>query len=81
MGFRPEDIRLSREAKPGFKPIRVFVTEELGNENFIILDSGDGNRITARAPSDMVFSDDSQVWYDVDESKAHHFNSVTGERL
>lgn len=81
LGFRPEDITISKEAKPGYLPIRVFVTEELGNENFIVMDGGGNSRITARVDSSFTVSDDSQIWFSINEDKAHLFDVTTGVRL
>jgi len=81
LGFRPEDIRVSKVAKAGFSPARVFITEELGNENFIILDGGGENRLTVRTPGDFKVADDSQIWIAVDDERAHLFDSKSGARL
>lgn len=81
LGFRPEDIQISKESKPGFNPIKVFITEELGNENFIILDGGGGTRFTVRVSSDFSVQDNSQIWFSINEEKAHLFDGPSGNRI
>ena len=80
LGVRPEDVELSISGKPGFSPARVWVTEEMGNETLVVLSTGD-RQITARAPADVRFDFDAQVWFRFRESKLHWFEADTGFRI
>jgi len=78
-GVRPEDVELSLTGRPGWSEGRVYVTEEMGNENLVVLNY-DGARITARAPSDMRLDIDTPVWFFFRPDKVHLFDAVTRSR-
>jgi multiple sugar transport system ATP-binding protein len=80
LGIRPEDIELSMTDQPGWSAGRVYVTEEMGNENLVVLNC-DADRVTARAPSDMRLDFDTPVWFRFRPDKIHRFDPVTRSRL
>jgi multiple sugar transport system ATP-binding protein len=80
LGIRPEDIELSMTDQPGFSAARVYVTEEMGNENLVVINSG-GNRVTARVPSDVRLDFDTPVWFCFRPEKLHRFHKFTGARV
>jgi multiple sugar transport system ATP-binding protein len=80
LGVRPEDVDLSTTAQPGWSAGRVYVTEEMGNENLVVLNC-DGGRVTARVPSDMRFDFDTPVWFCFRPDKIHRFDAATRSRL
>ncbi len=52
LGIRPEDIRIWTESTDGALPATVYVTEQMGNETLVVLQSGD-LKLMARAPADF----------------------------
>jgi multiple sugar transport system ATP-binding protein len=80
LGIRPEDIELSMTDQSGWSTGRVYVTEEMGNENLVVLNC-DGGRITARVPSDMRLDFDTPVWFRMRPDKVHRFHKSTGARV
>jgi multiple sugar transport system ATP-binding protein len=80
LGIRPEDIELSMTDQPGWFAGRVYVTEEMGNENLVVLNY-DGGRVTARVPSDMRFDFDTPVWFRARPEKLHRFHKSTSARV
>jgi multiple sugar transport system ATP-binding protein len=80
LGIRPEHVTVSAGARAGWLPAKVYVTELMGNETLVFLNLG-GNRIIARAPSEFRAEVESDLWVQVDVSKAHFFDEHTGEVL
>jgi multiple sugar transport system ATP-binding protein len=80
IGVRPEDVELSLTDRPGWSAARVYVTEEMGNENLVVLNY-DGDRVTARVPSDMRLDFDTPVWFCFRPDKIHRFDKASGARL
>jgi multiple sugar transport system ATP-binding protein len=79
-GIRPENIEISTTQRDGWWPAKVYVTELMGSETFVIVEIGK-QKIIARAASDFRADTGSSVWIDFDFRKAHWFNSQTGTRL
>ncbi len=80
LGVRPEDVELSMTDQPGWSAGRVYVTEEMGNENLVVLNC-DGDRVTARVPSDMRLDFDTPVWFCFRPDKIHRFDAATRSRV
>lgn len=79
LGIRPEDVELSMSDQPGFSSARVWVTEEMGNETLVVIQTGD-RQITARAPADLRLDFDARVWFRFREGKQHWFDA-SGVRI
>jgi len=73
LGFRPEDIELAPQSTDGFHPARVYVTEDLGDTSYIVLDAG-GARIVARGTGEI----DQPVWFRPRCNRLHLFDTKTG---
>lgn len=80
IGVRPEDVELSLTDRPGWSAGRVYVIEEMGNENLVVLNY-DGGRVTARVSSDIRFDFDTPVWFCFRPDKIHRFDRATRSRL
>jgi multiple sugar transport system ATP-binding protein len=80
LGIRPEHIHVSPEARDGWLPASVYVTELMGSETFVFLKLGN-DKIIARAGSEFRAELESTVWLHVDIDKAHFFDVATGARL
>ncbi len=80
LGVRPEDVELSMTEQPGWKPARVYVTEEMGNETLVRL-AVDDSHITARAAAGARLDFDMPVWFRFREDKLHWFDQASGRRL
>jgi len=79
LGIRPEHIKIVTGPRGDWYPAKVYVTELMGSETFVILQVG-AARIVARAPGDFGAEADSSVWISFDMTKAHWFD-VSGRRL
>lgn len=79
-GLRPENVQLSDAARDGWLAGKVYVTELMGSETFVIVEIGK-EKIVARGPGDFRAETGSNVWIHFDQAKAHWFNSQTGRRL
>jgi len=80
LGIRPEDVEFSTTDQLGFTPVRVWVTEDLGNETLIRLAVG-GIHITLRAPAGTRADFDTSAWFRIRPEKIHWFNTQTTEAL
>ena len=79
LGIRPEDIQVSTTAREGWHAAKVFVTELMGSETFVILRFGEV-KLTARAAADFRAQTDDPVWLDFDLTRAHVFDE-SGRRV
>ena len=73
LGFRPEDVELAAQSTDGFHPARVYVTEDLGDTSYVVLDAG-GARIIARGAGVV----DQPVWFRPRRDRLHIFDTRTG---
>jgi multiple sugar transport system ATP-binding protein len=76
LGFRPEDVEISTQAAEGFSPARVYVTEDLGDTSYVVLEAG-SLRITVRGAA-MA---DQGVWFRPRQDRLHIFDAKTGRRV
>lgn len=80
LGIRPEHVQVSGIQHDGWAPAKVYVTELMGSETFVFVMIGN-EKVIARAPGDFRAEVESTVWVHIDMTKAHFFDSVTGQRL
>lgn len=80
LGLRPQNIQVSATRRDGWLPATIYVTELMGSETFVIVETGN-QRIIARASGDFHAETGNQAWLSPDPAKAHWFDSQTGLRL
>ncbi len=80
LGVRPEHIEVSAEAREGWLPASVYVTELMGNETFVFLQLGRA-KLIARAPASFRADTDAPVWMRVAPDKLHFFDAATEDAL
>jgi multiple sugar transport system ATP-binding protein len=80
MGIRPEHIRVAATARDGWTQATVYVTELMGSEVLVVLESGD-KQIVARAPGNFRADTGSTVWIEFDAQQVHFFDSEDGVRI
>jgi multiple sugar transport system ATP-binding protein len=79
-GVRPEQVRLSTIQSAHWTPVKVYVTELMGSETFVIVETG-SQKIIARTPGNFRADSGRSAWISFDLTKAHLFDSLSGERL
>ena len=80
LGVRPEDIALSREPKPDFVPVEVYVVEPLGSEKIVNVQLA-GHVLKARTPPTFAARTGETLFARVDQSRAHLFDANTTENV
>lgn len=80
IGFRPEHISVSDEAKEDWQQAKVYVTELMGNETFVFIEIGT-SKLIARASADFRADFGVNVSVKFNMNKAHFFDSNTGEAI
>jgi multiple sugar transport system ATP-binding protein len=80
LGIRPEDIHVSLSQRDDWHQAKVYVTELMGSETFVILQLGEA-KLTARAAGDFRAEHDSPLRIEFDATKAHFFDPETGLRI
>jgi multiple sugar transport system ATP-binding protein len=80
LGFRPEDLTLSRTPKPGAMETEVYMYEPLGSEVIADLKVGD-NIIKAKTAPDFSMNIGEKLWLTVKEDVMHIFDKKTEETL
>jgi ABC-type sugar transport system ATPase subunit len=80
IGVRPEDIDFSLSEQPGWKPARVYVVEEMGNETIVRL-AAEKTHLTVRVAAGIKLDFDQSCWYRLREEKLHRFDTSTGLRI
>ena len=83
VGFRPEDVEVSLAEPSGGRKMcagKVFVTEELGDESFVLIGLGGAERttVTVRISPDLKPVDDAPIWFLPRPEKLHVFDGTTG---
>lgn len=79
-GVRPEDIQVLNDPGVGRSPGRVLLTEPMGNETLVTLESA-GERVVARAPADYLAVPGEEVHFAVDPGRVLFFSKATGRRV
>ncbi len=80
LGIRSEHVKLSHQSQPGWQAGRVFVSESTGSETLVSFQCG-GQRLTARVAGSERFDFDAVVWFSLDSTQLHLFESATGRSL
>ena len=80
LGVRPEHVRVSTIQSGHWTPVTVYVTELMGNETFVIVQTG-SQKIIARIPGGFRADSGRSAWISFDLTKAHLFDAETGRRL
>ncbi|MBC8101369.1 MAG: ABC transporter ATP-binding protein [Cytophagales bacterium] len=80
LGVRPEDIALSREPKPEFLAVEVYVVEPLGSENILSILLG-GHLLKARTAPTFPARVGETLFARVDQTRAHLFDTQTTQRV
>jgi multiple sugar transport system ATP-binding protein len=75
LGIRAENIHVSTEERPAGLPAQVYVTESMGNETFVFLQLGDGEKIIARAPATFSADLESRVWVSLEADEGVFFDT------
>ena len=72
-GFRPEHVALSAAA--GDIPGTVALTEHLGADTFLHVDTGELGRLTVRAPGDFMGKPGDTIFVTPDPARVHRFDA------
>ncbi len=80
VGIRPEDVAVFGEPGPGRTPGRVLLSEPMGNETIVTLQSED-TRVVARASADFRAPPDAAVFFSISAEKVLYFDAGTGRRF
>ena len=80
LGVRPEDIALSREPKPDFVRVEVYVVEPLGSEKIINVELA-GHILKARTPPTFSAATGETLFARIDQSRSHLFDANTTENV
>ncbi|MFI7067558.1 ABC transporter ATP-binding protein [Kribbella sp. NPDC050124] len=80
LGVRPEDVSLSPEPLPGYRPGKVFVSEPLGPDVLVTVRI-DGELIKARVPVPFRLGHDSTVYVGFNPERLHLFTASDGAAL
>jgi multiple sugar transport system ATP-binding protein len=79
-GVRPEHVRVTTIQSDHWTPVKVYVTELMGSETFVILETG-SQKIIARTPGSFRADSGRSAWISFDLSKVHLFDALSGERM
>ena len=80
LGVRPEHVRVSTIQSNHWTPVTVYVSELMGSETFVIVETG-SQKIIARTPGGFRVDSGRSAWISFDLTKAHLFDALSGERL
>ena len=80
LGFRPEDIAVSVEARPDFVRATVYMSEPLGRENLLTLKLGN-TLFKVLASPDIHVALDQAVWLTFNADRVHLFDKATSTSL
>jgi multiple sugar transport system ATP-binding protein len=80
LGVRPEHVRLSTIQSAHWTPVTVYVTEMMGSETFVIVETG-SQKVIARIPGSFRADAGRSAWISFDLTKAHLFDAFSGECL
>jgi multiple sugar transport system ATP-binding protein len=81
LGIRPEHVQVSMNAREGWLPANVYVTELMGNETFVFLRLPGGEKIIARAAADFRAEQETPVWVQFEMERAAFFDAESGEAV
>ena len=80
LGVRPEHVAVERVARAGWLAASVYVTEQMGNETLVFLDTG-GERLIARAGADFRAEPEAPAWARLEPDRLHFFDADSGDAL
>ena len=80
VGVRPEDVAVFREDGPGRSQGAVLLSEPMGNETIVTLES-EGSRVVARAAADFELRPGAPAYFSVAPERALFFDAETGRRV
>jgi multiple sugar transport system ATP-binding protein len=80
LGIRPEHISVSLDERPDWLKATIYVTELMGNETFVFLQTG-REKLIARAASDFRADIGATVYVKLENEKLDLFDSITGEAI
>ena len=81
LGLRPEHVHVSTEAREGWLPASVYVTELMGNETFVFLRLPGGEKLIARAAADFRAEVETTIWVRFEMERAAFFDAESGNAL
>ena len=80
LGVRPEHVAVETMAREGWLAASVYVTEQMGNETLVFLDTG-GERLIARAGADFRAEPETPAWARLEPDRLHFFEADSGDAL
>ena len=80
LGVRPEHLKVSVNQQADWLPATVYVTELMGNETIVFLQTG-SEKLIARATSDFRADIGAAVFVKLENEKLDFFDSTTGEAI
>src|SRR5262249_13867674 len=80
LGVRPENVELAREAREGWTPGRVYVSESMGNENLVVVRLGE-YQLSCRVASEMQLDFEAPVWVRFRPGRLHVFDPTSTRSL
>ena len=80
IGVRPEDVAVFTQAGPGRVPGTILLSEPMGNETIVTLESA-GQRVVARAAADFSARPRDLGFFSVAVDRALFFDAETGRRF
>jgi multiple sugar transport system ATP-binding protein len=80
LGVRPEGVLVSRENKPGYKPVEAHIIQPFGGFDIVDLRIG-RETLRARTASGFVGKAGDRVFARIDPAQAHFFDTKSGASL
>ncbi len=74
-GVRPEHLTVLTRPTPGSVPARVYVSEPVGSDTYLVLQAG-AHRLTARAQAGSAYTFDQAVWCTPDPHHLYFFTAA-----
>jgi multiple sugar transport system ATP-binding protein len=81
LGVRPEHVEVSLDARDGWLPAEVYVTELMGSETLVFLRLAGGEKVIARAPADFRAEPETNAWTRLRMDKVDFFDAESGTAL
>ncbi|MDO8360687.1 MAG: ABC transporter ATP-binding protein [Devosia sp.] len=80
LGVRPEGVLVSREARPGYKPVEAHLIQPFGGFDIVDLKIGE-RTLRARTAAGYVPRAGEKVFARIDPQQAHFFDTKSGASL
>ena len=81
LGVRPEHVSVTAEAREGWFPAAVYVTELMGSETLVFLRLAGGEKIITRAPADFRAEPETEVGVRFRMDKLDFFDANSGAAI